>query len=101
MAYNNFNFTESGYTPSYDFDFSPITTYTVLAGTSSTYVAIWADSDANISNSRMYVATAGTGAALSVIGLENKVLMDSYSTSNGGAFDEVLEQENIKDINVR
>ena len=75
--------------------------YRILAGTSQNFVAVWAEADANIENSRMYVASAGTGAAFSVINLESKTLFDSYTQLDGGNYEEPLEGENIKDISVR
>jgi hypothetical protein len=102
MAANNFDFTESGYFPdSYNFNFvSSVFTFNVLAGLSNYFTAIWADPDANINNSKkMYVTSA---AAFSVVTLDelSPVLVDYYTTTHFGAGNEVLEQEDIKDINI-
>jgi len=96
---NNFNFTESGYTPnSYDFDFNPgYFMYNILSGTNRNFIAIWADPTANINTAKVYV---GTNASFFVINLENKVLYDSYSLTKVGGFNESLDKEDIVDINV-
>lgn len=104
MADINFNFVESGYTPpsSYIFDFgaTSITTVEILAGTSNNITSIWADPTANISTAKFYTGSTGTGSAFSVVDLQNKVLYDSYTISDGGQNDEPLEREDIKDINI-
>jgi len=98
MAYN-FNFTDSGYVPdNYDFDFGPeeeITTYNVLAGTNNNFTSIWADPDASLSNGKFYVASP---EAFSIV--NDTVLVDYYTTTHKGAANEVLEQDDIKDINI-
>lgn len=100
MAYNNFNFTSPGYVPSYNLEW-PATEFRLIAGFSQNFAAVWAEADANIETSRMYIATAGTGAAFSVIDLSNKILLDSYTQIDGGDYEEPLERDDIKDINVR
>lgn len=98
---NNFNFTESGYISSNDFNFeSPISAYNILAGTSSDFVAIWADPTANIETAKVYISTTGEGAAFSVVNLNQKTLVDSYMIDKEGSFGESLEGENVVDINV-
>lgn len=100
-----FNFLDWGY--SYTtwsggvYNFNPAyITYNILAGTSNSYIAIWTDSDANISNAKMYVSSTGLGSALSVIDLSNDTLIDSYNISYGGQNDETLDREDVVDINV-
>ena len=100
-----FNFTETGYyAPAdpveLDFGATSIAVFTVLAGTSTNFNSVWADPDANINSSRMYAASRGTGAALSVVNLEHHVLVDSYSMTNDGINEEYLDSEDIVDINV-
>lgn len=101
---NNFNFTESGYTPdSYDFNFGvapAVVIYNILSGTNRNFVAIWADSTANLNTAKVYIGTSGTNASFFVVDLENKVLYDSYSLTKVGVFNESLDREDIVDINV-
>lgn len=96
---NNFNFTESGYTPdSYDFNFSPgYFMYNILSGVGDNFVAIWADPVANLDTAKVYV---GSSISFFVIDLEKKALYDTYTLSKKGSFGESLDQENIVDINV-
>lgn len=101
MAYN-FNFTESGYTPSYDFDFgyvppSPVDIYRILAGLTDDFVAIWVDVDASLSNNKMYVSSAG---AFSVVDLAIHQTIDRYTTTISGGAEESLLAEDIVDINI-
>lgn len=99
----NFNFTESGYVPSYNFNFGldwVPSYFHILAGTSNNFTAIWADEDASMDNSKkMYVASA---SAFSVVVLNDpdSVLFNYYTTTHSGAGNEALTQEDIKDINI-
>ena len=94
----DFNFTEPGYVPSYDFDFeSPFFTYSILAGGTNEFVAIWADPDASMTNGKFYAATAD---ALSVVDITNNSLRDAYSENLPGRANEVLTSNDIVDINV-
>ena len=95
MAYD-FDFTESGYTPdSYDFDFlPPFYTYSILAGASNNFTAIWADPDAGLSNGRLFIASP---TAFSVV--SDTALVDAYTSSLVGRTNESLDQEDIIDIN--
>lgn len=98
---NNFNFTESGYTPTNDFEFDPPTTsYAILAGTSNEYVAVWADPKASINSGMFYAATTGSGAAFSAVSSDDNTLRDSYTIVEEGLWEETLEQEDVVDINV-
>ena len=76
------------------------TTYNILSGTSLDYNSIWADINANINTGKFYVATTGSGAALSVVDLQLKTLADSYTLYNMGINKEFLNSEDIVDINV-
>jgi hypothetical protein len=100
MAYNNFNFDTPGYIPSYNFNFGDARK-NILAGISSNFTSIWAEPDANIESSVMYVASAGTGAAFSVVDLSQQTLSDFYTITATGAAEEALEREDIEDINVK
>lgn len=99
---NNFNFTESGYIPNnYDFDFNAgYFIYNILSDLNKNFVAIWADSTANLNTAKVYIGTSGTNASFFVVDLENKVLYDSYSLTKVGVFNESLDREDIVDINV-
>lgn len=102
MAYD-FNFTESGYTPtSYDFNFGyvpppSVITYSVLAGLTNEFTAIWADVDASLTNNKMYVASGG---AFSVVDLSINQTIDRYTKTVAGGGNEPLLAEDIVDINV-
>ena len=97
----NFNFTESGYVPSNDFNFGfTLKVYKILAGSSRNFTSVWADPNANIETAKMYVGTAGPGAAFSVIDIGHTALVDSYTINKEGNYDETLDGEDIVDINV-
>jgi hypothetical protein len=98
MAHTNFNFTESGYTPTYDFDFDPfvVDTYTLKPATNNNFVGIWADPTASIDNAMMY---ASTNAAMYVVKMQTKDVYDIYTQEIGGRADEVLDDDTIVDIN--
>ena len=67
----------------------------VLVGTSNNFTAIWADPDASLNNGKFYTASP---AAFSIV--DNTVLCDYYTTTHKGAVNEILEQNDIKDINI-
>jgi len=93
----------TGYGSSYGssfFEFITIPTYNILYGTSSNYNAVWADPTANINSGKFYVSTTGSGAALSVINLQTKILNDNYSVIVKGGGNEYLNSEDIEDINI-
>lgn len=77
-----------------------LTTAFPLAGTSSNYTSVWADSFANIETGSVYVGTTGSGAALSVYNLEHSTLTDSYLIDQEGSTEEFLDAEDIVDINI-
>jgi len=74
--------------------------YNILSGASSNYSSIWADSNANINSGKFYVSTTGSGATFSVVDLQTKVIVDSYSIDHKGGGNEFLNDENIIDINI-
>jgi hypothetical protein len=95
----DFDFTESGYIPSYDFDFSPgAVVYNILKGTLNFFSAVWADSDASLTNGKMYVASQGSGAAFNIVDLSVNSVVDYYTTTHVGAANEALEAEDIVDL---
>lgn len=102
-----FNFTDSPYsTPSsplsIDFVVDEDAPYTlnILAGNSRNFTSIWADTTANIQTGSVYAASAGTGAAFSVVNMTTQALTDRYLIDVKGSMDESLESENIVDINI-
>ena len=102
MAYD-FNFTESGYTPTdYDFNFgvipTTVITYSVLAGLSNEFTSIWADADASLSSNKMYAASGG---AFSVVDLSINQTIDRYTKTVVGGAQETLLAEDIVDINIK
>lgn len=75
-------------------------TYNIIAGISTVYTSVWADSNTNINGGKIYVGTKGAGGSLSVINMANKTLYDYYLIDKPGRCNEVLDSENIDDINV-
>lgn len=70
----------------------------VLEGTSNFISAIWAEATAGLNNGKVYVASTGTGAALSIIDLNTKTLYDRYTKDLKGRSNDKLIQEDIEDI---
>ena len=99
----DFNFELGGYTPKnpLDADFNFVLgVYNVLAGTSNIFTAIWANSDAGLENGKFYTLSWGPGVALSVLDSESRKLYDHYTQSYGGRAEEVLIDDDTKDLNV-
>lgn len=97
----DFNFTQRRLEPpialEIDFNFGA-SVYRLLEGQSNIMTAIWADADAGRTSGKMYVASAGVGAALSVLDLKLMLLYDRYTTELRGRANELLAQEDPKDI---
>ena len=74
--------------------------YNILGGTSTDFIAIWADPEANINHGKVYVASTGVGAALSVINMDTNALYDCYTKTEKGVGDEFLNAEDVKDLHV-
>ena len=99
----DFNFKYPGYSPpgNLDIKFNFLKPgLKILAGTSQSFVAVWADPTANIMTDKLYVASSGPGAALSVVDLANERLIDSYLIDKAGNYGELLESEDVVDINI-
>lgn len=77
-------------------DISP----TSLAGYSYNVAAIWASPDAGLSVGTLYTATTGSGAAISVVNMEDQALIDSYTKQDRGITDDTLDSDDIEDFNV-
>lgn len=75
-------------------------TLDILCGTSTNYNSVWADPNANINSGNVYVTTTSSGASFSVVDLQNDLLIDCYTTTISGSYDEALESENIEDLNI-
>lgn len=75
-------------------------TYNIIAGNSTTYTSVWADSISSINAGKVYIGTNGSGGSLSVINMVDKTLYDYYLIDKPGRCNEVLDSENIDDINV-
>ena len=103
MARADFNFTSDDIRitepENYNFNFGDAV-FSILAGQSKYFISIWADPDANVETARMYVGSAGPGAAFSVVDLADESLVDSYLIDKEGEYDEFLDREDIVDINV-
>lgn len=92
-------FTPTGTGETFDFDSDAAAgIFRLLAGTSTEFVAIWADPDASQTNGRFQAASTGTGAALSVIDIAASTLYDFYTTTVSGRANEALESDNIIDL---
>lgn len=107
MANNNFNFGGGPYSPlpPYVFNFGldelPIERGRyVLFGATNNFVAIWADPTASLTNGKMYASSSGPSASFNVVNLDTEALVDYYTTTHNGAFNESLDQEDVVDINV-
>jgi hypothetical protein len=74
--------------------------YNIIAGNSTIYTSIWADSNSSINTGKIYVGTKGIGGSLSVINMVDKTLSDFYLIDKSGGFNESLDSENIEDLNV-
>ena len=99
----DFNFDLAGYTPSSplaaDFDFA-VALFYVLAGFSNIFTAIWANSDASLTNGKMYTLSWGSGTALSVLNLDSRTLYDHYTQTYEGRGRETLTNTDTRDLNV-
>ena len=97
--FNDFNFTEGGYTPDYDFNFGTgATSYNfILKGLSDNFSAIWADTDASLSNGKMYISSA---AAFMVVNLSTDLVEDYYTETHAGEAGESLTSNDIVDNSV-
>jgi hypothetical protein len=93
---NNFDFSESGYTPSYDFNFGLGNSFYILAGTSDNFIAIWADPTTSLTSGRFYVSSSD---AFSVVESSDRSLYDFYTSSHAGRGGEALLSSDIVDIN--
>jgi len=74
--------------------------FKVLGGFSNDFISIVADENATRSSFKIYVASKGAGAALSVVDLSSKMLVDFYTKTHAGAFNEELGGEDVEDLNV-
>jgi len=82
-----------------DFDFGK-SSYNILAGYSNNITAVWADSNTGKSFGRVYIASAGNGAALSILDLETRLLYDRCTTTIKGRANDVLKSDDIEDITI-
>lgn len=79
------------------FDFGS-SSFNILAGNSNIITSIWADPATSRSQGKVYIASYGDGASFSVVDLNLKLLHDRYTKTIKGRSDEVLEQEDVKDV---
>jgi hypothetical protein len=70
----------------------------ILAGLSNNFVGIWADPTAGSASGMVYFLSTGTGAALSIVDMETKLLYDRYTKDLKGRANESLDQEDPVDI---
>ena len=99
----NMNFSSEGYSPpaadQASMDFA-LAVFNVLAGYSNIFTAIWADPNASRTNGKMYTLSWGDGVALSVLDMSTNVLYDQYTKTDGGRAEEVLTNDDTRDLNV-
>jgi hypothetical protein len=96
--YNDFNFTESGYTGEYNFNFGAgKNIYNILKGISNDFTSIWADINASITNGKIYIGSQGY---FNVVNISDQTISDWYSETHKGRSNESLEHSDITDINV-
>lgn len=75
--------------------------YKIIGGSSINYASVWAEEYSGTYVGKLYVATAGVGAALSVVNLETKELVDCYSENVEGRSGDLLEGNDIHNLNVK
>lgn len=80
-----------------DFNFGAVS-IKILAGSSNVMTAVWAEPTAGRAVGKMHVTSYGGGAAFSVLDLSAKILFDRYTISIKGRANEILEQEDTKDL---
>jgi hypothetical protein len=80
-----------------DFNFGA-NIHRLLEGVQTNFTAIWAESDASRNSGKVFIASNGIGAALSVVDMELKLLYDRYTSELKGRSDDLLSQEDLKDI---
>lgn len=99
----DFNFTIAGYRPkdglAAEFDFTEVIYY-ILPGNSNVFTAVWADPDASRTSGKMYALSWGPGAALSIVSLDSTSVFDWYSQTFAGRANEVLTNNDTRDLNV-
>lgn len=84
-----------------DFNFGPevdANARRILAGQSSNMTAIWASPTASRTSGKMYITSAGSGAAFSIVDLENLILYDRYTTTIKGRANVLLAQDDPVDV---
>lgn len=72
----------------------------ILSGQNKNFTSVWADTNANINTAKVYIGSSGPEAAFSVVDLNSRTLIDSYTIIDMGENDEFLDREDILDINV-
>lgn len=96
--YVNFNFNDSGYIPSYNFDFgSKGSFYNILKSENNNFMAVWAEANASLGSGRFYVSSDGT---FTVVDASIPNIYDYYTGDHGGRAQKILESNDIVDINV-
>jgi len=69
--------------------------FDLIGGLSNNFIAVTASDKASRNSGIMEVVSTGNGAAVSVIDLSSKKLIDLYSIDSGGLANEPLISENI------
>jgi hypothetical protein len=71
--------------------------HNILYGNSNYFISIWADSNAGMSNGKIYFTS---NDELQVLDLAENKVVDRVTQSIKGAPNETLEQDNIGDLNI-
>jgi hypothetical protein len=97
-----FNFKDATYSsPMQPLEFNFVgNLFRIIGGRSNEFVSVWADENASRESFKLYAASKGIGASLSVVDLSTKLLVDNYTKEHTGAFNEKLGGEDIEDINI-
>lgn len=96
--YTNFDFTEAGYTPGYDFNFgSVVEVYNILKSLTNNFTAVWADPSATLESGRFYVSSS---SSFSVVDADNPSIYDWYTQTHEGRGNEALDSNDSVDINI-
>lgn len=87
----NFNFTGGDYTPSSNFEFLTLLTFSILKGSTNNFSSIW------VLNNRLYITSSNV---LNVVALSDNSLDDWYSQAHAGRGNEELTNSGVVDTNV-
>lgn len=102
MTTQDFNFDSGVFYPNTTTDFLfGLLLRNIVGGSSNNFTSIWAQDGASLFSGQFQLCSTGVGStALSVIDADIVALVDYYSTTQSGGFNESLGIDNIADLNV-